>query len=134
MQERVTILEDAVCSLWYHPKEKIVHHELRSFVHGPRFRNLLDKGLSAFREHGACKWLSDDRGNNALTKEDGDWAQTDWAPRVIAAGWKYWAVVMPEKVMGQLNMKRWIQEYSERGVTVRHFSDPRAAFTWLASC
>jgi hypothetical protein len=132
MRERVVLVEESVCSLWYYPKEKIVHHELRAFVHGARFRNLLDKGLDAFKQHGACKWLSDDRGNNALSQDDAEWAMSDWAPRVIAAGWKYWAVVMPEKVMGQINMKRWIKEYSDRGVTVQHFTDPNLAFEWLA--
>jgi hypothetical protein len=130
----VIILEDPGYSLRYHPAHKIVHHELREYIHGPRFRNILDRGLEAFQQYGAKKWLSDDRGNNALTPDDAAWAMGDWAPRVIAAGWKFWAVVMPEKVMGQINMKRWIKEYSDRGVTVRAFTDPDEAYTWLATC
>ena len=130
----IVILEDPSYSLRFHPQDKIVHHELRAYVHGAAFRNILDKGLDAFKKFGANKWLSDDRGNNALTEEDAQWAQNDWAPRVIAAGWKFWAVVMPEKVMGQINMKRWIKEYSDRGVTVRAFIDPDEAYVWLAGC
>src|SRR5580765_1618299 len=95
----IAILEEPAYSLRFHPQDKIVHHELRAYVHGSAFRNILDKGLDAFKKYGANKWLSDDRGNNALTQEDAQWAQNDWAPRVIASGWKFWAVVMPEKVM-----------------------------------
>jgi hypothetical protein len=133
MLDAIVLVDDQIASLRYHTSEKIVHHELRAFVHGARFRNILEKGLEAFRQHGAHKWLSDDRGNGPLTPEDAEWARRDWAPRVIAAGWKYWAVVMPEKIVGQMNMKRWIKEYADEGVTVRAFSDPDEAFQWLAS-
>jgi hypothetical protein len=130
-QAQVLIDDDAV-SLWYHPKTKIVHHELKVFVHGERFRNVLEKGLEAFIQNHACKWLSDDRGNGPLKPADAEWALNDWAPRVMAAGWKYWAVVLPEKVLGQMNMKRWITTYAEQGVTAEAFTDPREAMRWLA--
>src|SRR5207344_2257618 len=91
---RVIIDTEAV-SLVYHPGAKIVHHELRRFVRGAEFRDVLEQGLDAFIKYGACKWLSDDRGNGPLTAADSDWATKEWAPRVMAAGWKFWAVVMP---------------------------------------
>jgi hypothetical protein len=125
------IIESDAVSLRYYPHTKIVHHELRRFVHGEEFRQVLEKGLEVFKQRGACKWLSDDRGNGALKPTDAEWALNDWAPRVMAAGWKFWAVVMPEKVIGQMNMKRWIATYSEQGVTAMAFSDPVEAMTWL---
>lgn len=125
------ILESDAASLWFHPDTKIVHHQIRRFVHGDEFRQVLDKGLEVFRRHGAKKWLSDDRGNGPLTQADGEWATNDWAPRVIAAGWKYWAVVLPKKVVGQMNMRRWIDFYAERGVTVDVFEMPDPAMRWL---
>jgi hypothetical protein len=126
-----TIIDTASVVLRYHPHTKIVHHELKRFVYGQEFRDVLEKGLQTFIAHGAVKWLSDDRGNGPLTPADSEWALTDWAPRVIAAGWKYWAVVMPEKVLGQMNMRRWIATYAEKGVTAQAFTDPREAMTWL---
>jgi hypothetical protein len=121
---------EAVC-LVYHPLTKIVHHEIRRFVHGAEFRDILEQGLKAFRKHGAYKWLSDNRRNGPLKPADGDWAVTNWGPRVMAAGWKYWAVVMPEKVIAQMNMRRWIDTYAEKGVTVQAFTDPDEAMAWL---
>jgi hypothetical protein len=128
---KVTLIDNEDVSLWYHPETKIVHHELRRFVHGEKFREVLEKGLATFMQHRACKWLSDDRGNGPLKPADADWALKDWAPRVMAAGWKYWAVVMPEKVLGQMNMRRWIETYAEAGVTAMAFSDPVKALKWL---
>jgi hypothetical protein len=125
------ILDNEFASLRYYPAKKIVHHEFKQFVHGEQFRNVLEKGLELFRTHGACKCLSDDRRNSAIQPADAEWATSDWATRCIAAGWKYWAVVMPEKVIGQMNMKRWIATYAEKGVTVQAFTDPDEAMKWL---
>jgi hypothetical protein len=125
------LIENDNVRLQYHPRTKIIHHEIRRFVHGSEFRDVLEKGLEVFAKHRACKWLSDDRGNGPLKVEDSTWALEDWAPRVIAAGWRFWGVVMPEKVLGQMNMKRWIATYAERGVTVSAFTEPLPAMSWL---
>jgi hypothetical protein len=131
MKDAEILIDTPAVSLQYHPHTKIVHHELHQFVHGDTFRNVLEKGLEIFRKRGAKKWLSDDRGNGPLKPSDAEWALNDWAPRVMAAGWKAWAVVMPEKVLGQMNMKRWIETYAAQGVTVQAFTDPDEAMTWL---
>jgi hypothetical protein len=128
---RVTIFDNENAALWYHPYPRIIHHEIRRFVHGEQFRQILDKGLEVFVARGAHKWLSDDRGNGPLSPADGKWAETDWGPRVIAAGWEYWAIVLPEKILGQMNMRIWIDLYLKKGVTVQAFSDPEEAMTWL---
>lgn len=126
-----TILETDAVVLRYHVAEKIVHHELRRFVHGPELRDVLEKGLELFVARGAVKWLSDDRGNGPVKPADEQWARTEWFPRVKAAGWKYWAVVLPEKVLGQMNMKRWIELYAAEGIEARAFTDPDEAFEWI---
>lgn len=48
---------------------------------------------------------------------------------MIAAGWRFWGVVMPENVLGQMNMKRWIATYAEKGVTVEAFTEPLSAMS-----
>ena len=128
---RETIIDTDYATLWYHPESKIVHHKWKRFIYGEEFHNVLNKGVEIFKEHGATKWLSDDRENSAIPTEDVDWAKNDWFPRVFAAGWKYWALVMPEKVVGQLNMKRFVEPYSEMGLTVQVFKDPEEAQKWL---
>ena len=49
----------------------------------------------------------------------------------MAAGWKYWAVIMPRMVFGKMNMRGWIESFSKQGVTVRVFDDPEEAMQWL---
>ncbi len=129
----ISVLENEYASVWYHPEAGIVHHQFHKFIFGDAFRTVLSTGAEVMKKNGARKWLSDDRNNSALPQEDADWGQTTWTPQVLAAGWKYWAVVLPEKAVGQMNMKRFIDDYSGRGVKVQVFSDPDQALKWLES-
>ncbi len=133
IMNKITISDTDYATLWYHSDAKIVHHQFHKFIHGAEFRQVLEKGLEIFKENGAHKWLSDDRNNSTLTAEDTTWAQADWFGRVFAAGWKYWAIVMPDKIVGKMNMKRFIEDYSEKGLTIDIFSDPDEALAWLES-
>ncbi len=126
-----TILENDYASLWYHPESKIVHHKFHKFIYGEKFRSVLNRGLEILEEHGAQKWLSDDRLNSALPKEDGIWVGTEWNARVIAAGSKFWAVVLPDKILGQTNMNRFMKDSIDKGFVVKVFEDPDEALEWL---
>ena len=130
---RQLISDTEYATLWYYPESRIVRHKWKKFIHGDEFRNVLENGLEIFKKESANKWLSDDRENSALPTEDVDWAKNDWFPRVFGAGWKYWAIVLPEKVVGQMNMQRFIEPYSEVGLTVQVFDDPEEAQKWLES-
>jgi hypothetical protein len=33
-----------------------------------------------------------------------EWADTVWLPRVLRAGFKFWAIVLPKAAIGKLNM------------------------------
>lgn len=127
------ILDNDYATLWHHPENKIVHHQFHKFIHGEQFRSVLEKGLEIFEEYNATKWLSDDRKNSALPKEDAEWAMTDWNPRVISSGWKYWAIVLPDKILGKTNMNQFIKQQNEQGVTVEIFDDADEALDWLKS-
>ncbi len=129
----VNVLENEYASLWYHPEAKVVHHQFHKYIFGDAFRSVLTTGVEVMKKNGAHKWLSDDRNNSALSPEDTDWGLTVWTPQVMAAGWRYWAVVLPEKAVGQMNMKRFIEDYSTRGIKVQVFSDPDKALKWLES-
>ncbi len=128
-----TILDNEYAKLVYYVAPKIVHHTLRKPVSGAPFREVLIRGVEIFERHGATKWLSDDRGNGALHPDDGKWSMEVWSPRAIAAGWKHWAIVMPNAALGKANMRRFIREYSDRGVEVRIFESPEESFEWLSN-
>jgi hypothetical protein len=132
MADLEVLIDTPTHRLIYHRDTNIVHHELRRFVHGEPFRGLLERGVEVMEERHAIKWLSDDRGNAPVKPNDSEWCKTIWFPRALAAGWKHWAVVMPEGVLGQMNMRRWIETYAESGLNAHPFSDPDAALGWLS--
>ncbi len=133
MTTQLTLIESEYACLWHYPEEGIVHHRLLQPVSSDTFRNVLMTGLGLMTEHGARKWLSDDRGNSILSADDSAWSQEYWLPRALGAGWKCWAVLPPTRARGQLNMARLMEFVGEMsGVRIEIFSDPDEAWRWLA--
>lgn len=125
------LIDNPYVTLWYHPETKIVHHQMHKFVIDVVFREFLTAGARTLKENGACKWLSDDRRNPVLAQTLHDWSREHWFPQTRDAGWKYWAIVMPEDALGQWTMDRAVSEYKDQGITARYFSDPTEAMRWL---
>jgi hypothetical protein len=128
-----TVLDNDYATLWLHPEKKIVHHKVKKYVYGENLRQLLLTGYETLKKNACKKWLSDDLNNGPLLKEDEAWAKTSWFPNVVKAGWKFWAIVMPAQVIGQLNMKRFVDDYAKAGITVSVFSESDKALAWLES-
>ena len=128
----IAIIDTPAATLKYYPIEKAVHHEFHTSMYGDAFRDLLSKGVELLKANGAHKWLSDDRGNSEITPEDTAWGATVWFPSALAAGWKHWAIVMPAKQAGQMDMNRRIDQWRAAGLNARVFEDPEPAFAWLA--
>jgi len=127
----LTILDNDYATLWYHPEKKIIHHKIKKFTFGKQLQDLLNAGTEQLRKSGAKKWLSDDRNNNALPSKDAEWTSTVWLPNTAKAGWKYWALVQPEKITGQMNMKKHANLTADAGVIVKVFNNPDEAMKWL---
>ncbi len=130
-RDRLTILSTPSVLLWYYPATRIVHHEIKHFICGDEFRDLLSRGAEVFRERQATKWLSDDRKNGAPSTEDAEWADRVWRPPVLAAGWRAWAMVPPESVVGHMDIAKYTAALAALGLKVRTFSDPAHALAWL---
>lgn len=119
--------------MWCYPQSGIIHHEMRGYVYGDLFRSALTSGAKAMKEHKGSKWLSDERRNSALPLDDLTWVTEVWYPEALKSGWKNWALVPPQDVFGQMNIKRHIKAHQERGINVNVFDDIDAAMKWLKS-
>ena len=128
-----TLYDSSFATLWYHPDRKIVHHLIHKFIFGEEFHKLLLTGTEAIKRNHARKWLSDDRSNAVLRKEDMEWGMANWLPQTVEAGWKYWAIVQPEKIIAQMNMEKLADDYAKVGIVAKFFSDPDEAMKWLES-
>lgn len=130
---KIELMNDEYVALWYHQKPKIIHHQIRGFLPSEVFRALLTRGAECLEQNRAKKWLSDDSSSAPIRPEDGQWGNTVWAPRVIAAGFAYWAIVLPQKAIAQLQMQRFCAEYRARGITVELFDRADPALAWLVN-
>lgn len=133
MSDPITIIDADYMIMVYYPDTKILHHTMRKPLHGQLLRDYLDKGTKAFHQYGATKWLSDDRKNTQIPQEDADWAMMDWAPRTIEAGWKYWAIIVPDEINARASMRGFMEDFFEKGVRINLFASVEDAKNWLAS-
>lgn len=126
-----TIIDNEFAILTYHRDEKIVHHQFHRALDSENLRLVLNTGIDLLRDHNAIKWLSDNHSIGAHKEEDGKWINDDWLPRVIASGWKYWALVVPDDVKARMNMIEFVDAFYNQGVRVMVFTNVEQAKTWL---
>ena len=104
---------------------------LQPGIGGLHLKKALNTGVEILQQYHAVKWLSDNRAIDAHTDEETEWVNTHWLPKAIAAGWKYWALVVPKSTAGKMNMNEFVESFYEMGVRVMVFSEPDAAMQWL---
>ena len=117
----------------YMPDKKIIRHTIHAPVRGQVFRDALNTGTAALAKYGACKWLSDDRKDGPQSEEEQQWGFDDWNRRTIEAGWKYWALVVPQVVADAGTLTPTIEDLYTRGLRVMVFTKPEDALAWLDS-
>lgn len=114
---------------WFE-KEKVVFKRFSGFIHGEELYSAFNSGYEQLKKSNGNKWLSDNRGLPVYKQEDINWINEDWFPRVLNAGWKYWALIEPESAIGLITMKKF-SFYTERGITVQVFNNIEDGLAWL---
>jgi hypothetical protein len=128
---RITVIENDNFTVWCYPADGIVSHQFHKYCYSDIFREMLTNGLEAFQKYHCTKWLSDDRKFGAILPADKDWADEFWQPKMLAAGWRYWAMVLPEKVTGKMNIEKVVRELEALGIVASYHTDPEVALMWL---
>jgi hypothetical protein len=130
---RIVIFENEYMTLEYLSDQKIVYHTIHKPVGGQPLRDVLNAGTETLARYGACKWLSDDRKNGPLSEEDREWGFNDWNRRTLDAGWKYWALVVPQAVFDAGTMMPTIETLFTLGLRMMVFTTVEEALAWLDS-
>ncbi len=129
----IALYESPYITVEYFPDKKLISHTIHQPMSGQLavFKAALDAGTAAMHQYGVCKWLSDDRKNDALTEEGNQWSATDWQPRTMKAGWKYWANVVPQDLIAAGTLLPVIEMLFEVGLRMAVFTDVEQAIAWL---
>lgn len=130
MAEQI-IVENEWITIRFEDVDRYVYHTFHKPIGGEPFRVNMDKGIEILHTNQAFKWLSDDRLNGEFTPEDIGWSLNDWGPRAAAAGWKLWALVVPESMAGRAGMQDIVAAFWAMGVKVAVFTQLDEARAWL---
>lgn len=130
---RETVIDNEFGSMWYYPEKRIIHHQIHKFMFGETYKKFILTATDLMKKYQARKWLSDDRKSPVIRKEDMLWEEVNWFPQTVDAGWKYWAIVTPEKALGQMNMEGLARQFASQGLIVRFFNSPEEGLKWLES-
>jgi hypothetical protein len=126
----IIVLDNEYITLRYLPDKKMLYHTVHKPISGQPQRDALSVGFDALQKYGISKWLSDDRNNGPVSEEDMAWATANLR-RPIEAGWKYWALVVPQMVVAAGAMIPTIQTLYNFGLRMEVFSKLEEAFEWL---
>src|SRR5689334_11451171 len=106
--------DDSLAAVWA---------EWLSFVESDEFRAALNAGTKLVEEKRAKRWLADTRNLGPVSQEDQEWTTVDWFPRVIRAGVRSMAFVVPRKVVAQLAVQRVMNKIDKDELHQAHFAE-----------
>ena len=127
------IVDNEFIAVKYLGDRGVIYHTIKKPIPDQSFKDALNAGTRALQENDVCKWLSDDRRNGLLSPELVEWSRVEWSPRTMAAGWKYWANVVPVEVASAGSLTPVIENLYELGLRMMVFTDVDSAFEWLDS-
>ncbi len=129
----ITIFSNEYITVQYLPDKRIIYHTVHKPIPDQPLKDALNAGTEALIKYKACKWLSDDRKNGPLSKEVVEWSAKNWQPPTIAAGWKYWANVVPKELVAAGTLTPVMENLYGMGLRMMVFSDLEKATQWLDS-
>ena len=128
----IIIVDNEFVTLQYLPDKRTIYHTIHKPIsEDDVLKAFLSAGTEALKKHGACKWLSDDRKNGPLSPSILEWSAKNWQPPTIAAGWKYWANVVPNELAAAGTLTPVIENLHKMGLRMMVFTDLDKSFQWL---
>ena len=126
----IIVVNNEYITIRYLPDKKIIYHTIHKPIGPQLLIEAMDAGEVVMRQNGACKWLSDDRKNGPLSPELIPTSK-NWGADMVAAGWKYWADVVPNDIVAAGTLRPLIDTLFELGLRMMVFTNVEDAFQWL---
>lgn len=110
---------------------KVLVKTIKSFIRDQELRDFFNAGYEQVKKQNGKKWLSNNANLIVYKADDIDWINEDWLPRMLKAGWKYWAVIEPTKATGNVSMMSFLEFYKKQGITLKIFHTMEDAVAWI---
>ena len=112
-------------------RSKAAHMEWQGWARPTEFRAANDALLRALREHRSSRVLGDSRKIKVIQQTDQDWVNRDWFPRILAAGLRRMALVLPESGLAKMNIDDLISQVPGTKLVTAYFTTLDQARDWL---
>ncbi|MBN1562945.1 MAG: hypothetical protein JXA10_03855 [Anaerolineae bacterium] len=129
----ILLFDNEFVSVRYLEDKKMIYHTIHKPLPTSILKEALNIGTEALKQYGIHKWLSDDSCMGPISPEFMEYSHDVWQPRTIAAGWKYWAIVVPQELAAAGSLTPAIEKLYELGLRMMVFTDLNDAFRWLES-
>jgi SpoIIAA-like len=120
-----------VASVRWDGTSQLVHVEWEGWANSAEFVALLDAEVRALIEHRGSRLLADCRRQRVLSPVDQDTADREWLPRVLAAGLKRFAIVLPTSALAAMNLEDRLGKIPGTTLEVAYFEGIAEARTWI---
>jgi len=130
---KITIYDSEYITVEYWEHKKSIYHTIHQPISAQLeiFKEALNAGTDALQKYQIHKWLSDDRKNDPLTQAGNEWSFSEWQPRTLKAGWKYWAAVVPQSLVAAGTLMPAMEELFKLGLRMMVFASVEEAIVWL---
>ena len=105
--------------------------QIRGFVQGPPFREILEQALELLKAKEAHRWIIDVSEQKVTALEDQNWVAKDWVPRCSEAGLTFGATVVPKDILGLMSLTRIGNSLAENTTRFGSFFSLEEAQQWL---
>jgi hypothetical protein len=120
-----------VASVRWDEAGQLVLVEWQGWANTAEFAELLEAELVPLTKHHCTRILADCRRQKFLNPAPKDRTNKDWLPRALAAGLKFFAVVVPSSVLANLNLKTSLDKVPATALQVAYFATTEEARDWL---
>lgn len=117
----------------WEPALRAVYIEWQGWADPAEFAAALEAGLGALVEHRGSRWLADCRDMKAIQQSDQEWLDRSWFPRMITAGLRRMAVVIPKSGLAMTNLEDIIRRVPGNKLDIAWFATVTEAETWIAA-
>ncbi len=107
--------------------------EWKAWANSSEYRQAHETILVAFRRHRARRLLMDAAKARVISQEDQSWVAEDWTPRMLAAGCRWTAVVVPDKALMKTIVENIDTRIRDGSFVVGYFGTIDEARTWLSA-
>jgi len=120
-----------VASVKWVEADQMTFVEWEGWANSSEFTALLEAEVRALEEHGGSCLLADCRLQRVLSTTEQQRANRDWVPRVVEAGLKRFAVVLPLNELAAGHIRERLSEVPETAFEVAYFTTVEEAAQWL---